>query len=269
MKNHFVMSYFGNKREEVEIIYKNLLDNFNLDDIETIIEPYCGSSALSYYISTMHPKKFKYILNDNNTELIELYKILLDKDKLKKFVDDVNNKCFINDNFIDKETYKNIVKGKDILSWFIKNKFYDINYGMYPLNKKNKKLQIELLEKCPIVNFLRTENITFSNIDALELIKKNNNDKTLILCDPPYLNTCNEYYQNKDINIYEWLYNNKYILKNCIFILENMWIIKLLFKGDNVITYEKKYNNAKKKVVDHAIIILNSTIKTCLQTMTN
>ena len=60
MKNHFIIAYPGNKRQEVEIIYKNL--DFN--NITTIIEPFCGSCALSYYISTIHPKKYKYILND-------------------------------------------------------------------------------------------------------------------------------------------------------------------------------------------------------------
>ena len=52
MKNHFYMSYSGNKREEVENIY-NLID-FN--NIATIVEPFCGTCAMSYYISTKHPK---------------------------------------------------------------------------------------------------------------------------------------------------------------------------------------------------------------------
>ena len=57
MKNHFYFPYVGNKREEVEYI----LNNLNLDNITTIIEPFCGSCALSYYISTKYPNKFKYI----------------------------------------------------------------------------------------------------------------------------------------------------------------------------------------------------------------
>jgi len=47
MKNHFYMPYFGNKRTEVSIIYKHL----DLNNITTIIEPYAGSAAISYYIS--------------------------------------------------------------------------------------------------------------------------------------------------------------------------------------------------------------------------
>jgi site-specific DNA-adenine methylase len=44
MKNHFFYPYFGNKREEVEHIY-NLSD---LNNIDTIVEPFCGSCAVSY-----------------------------------------------------------------------------------------------------------------------------------------------------------------------------------------------------------------------------
>ena len=72
MKNHFFMPYFGNKRQEVEKIYEEIKEDLLNDEIKTIIEPYCGSSSISYYISTLHPKRFKYILNDNNKKLIEL-----------------------------------------------------------------------------------------------------------------------------------------------------------------------------------------------------
>ena len=83
MKNHFFHSYFGNKREEVETIYNNI----NLDNIDTIIEPFCGSCALSFYISTLHPNKYKYVLNDNDKNLTELLKITQDKIKFDKFAE--------------------------------------------------------------------------------------------------------------------------------------------------------------------------------------
>ncbi len=46
MKNHFLYSYSGNKRNECQRLYKLM----NFDNIDTIIETNCGSSALSYYI---------------------------------------------------------------------------------------------------------------------------------------------------------------------------------------------------------------------------
>ena len=74
MKNHFFIPYAGNKREEVEPIYKEV-ENY-LEKIDTIIEPYCGTSAISYFISLKFPKKYKYILNDNNKFLIEIYNMI-------------------------------------------------------------------------------------------------------------------------------------------------------------------------------------------------
>ena len=71
MKNHFFYPYVGNKREEVEHIY-NLLD---LNNINTIVEPFCGSCAVSYYIwSQNKDKNYKYILNDLDSNLINLLK---------------------------------------------------------------------------------------------------------------------------------------------------------------------------------------------------
>ena len=71
MKNHFFYPYVGNKREEVEHIY-NLLD-FN--NINTIVEPFCGSCAVSYFIwSQNKDKNYKYILNYLDSNLINLLK---------------------------------------------------------------------------------------------------------------------------------------------------------------------------------------------------
>lgn len=61
MKNHFIFPYAGNKREEVEKIHEILKKNIDLSKIKTIIEPYCGSSAMSYYLSTIYPNKFNYV----------------------------------------------------------------------------------------------------------------------------------------------------------------------------------------------------------------
>jgi site-specific DNA-adenine methylase len=68
MKNHFFFSYSGNKRDEVETIHDALKNN--LKNITTIIEPFCGSSAFSFYIASLYPGRVNYILNDNNKYLI-------------------------------------------------------------------------------------------------------------------------------------------------------------------------------------------------------
>ena len=86
MKNHFFFSYAGNKREEVEHIY-NLSD---LNNIDTIVEPFCGSCAVSYYLWTQNKdKNYKYILNDLDGYLINLLKIIR-SGEYKKIEDEVN-----------------------------------------------------------------------------------------------------------------------------------------------------------------------------------
>lgn len=252
MKNHFIFSYVGNKRDEVEIIYKNL----NFDDIDTIIEPYCGSSAISYYISLQQPKKFKYILNDADTLLIELYNILSDKDKLLIFEKEINEIS----KTLTKPIYLEYLKNKDVKSYYISMKIKHIRDGIFPLNYVYKYIDII---NCPIINFLQSENIEIINIDAVTLINNNiNKNNIMIICDPPYISSDNTSYNYDNItgpiNIYEWSHNqfNKSKKKyKCHFyiILEENWITQLLYVKLNVFKYEKKYNSVYKKTVKHCI----------------
>ena len=70
MTYQFIFSYLGNKRIDFKYI-NNVIDD--IDNYETIIEPFCGTSAISFNIWLKHPKK-KFILNDNNEDLIILLK---------------------------------------------------------------------------------------------------------------------------------------------------------------------------------------------------
>ena len=255
MKNHFIYSYIGNKREEVEKIYNGIIENNILkDEINIICEPYCGSSAMSVYIAMMHPKKYKYILNDNDSNLIELYKILQDDDKLNEFIFIVNSLCFIEGKFINKEEYLKLKTSKTIYTYFIMHKYYNICQGIYPHTRKSIPLDINDIKKKGIYKFLHTEEIQFYNNDSMDIINNNNNTNTLILLDPPYISTCNESYTNAKLNIYQWYYYNKDFFLNACFILEKMWVVDLLFNDCLKIEYEKKYNGVNKKVSKHLII---------------
>ena len=82
MKNHFFIPYSGNKRNEVNKIYDNIKIQSN---INTIIEPYCGTAAMSYYIWSLNKNKnYNYVLNDNNNYLTELYNVAKNPVKLLK-----------------------------------------------------------------------------------------------------------------------------------------------------------------------------------------
>lgn len=256
MKNHFIYSYVGNKRDEVEQIYKALEDEDTLKDVTHIIEPFAGSCAMSVYLSMIHPQKFKYILNDNDILLTELYKIFQDNEKIKEFVNNINSLCFVDDKFISKERYNQILRENTLYSYYIKHKYYNIRAGLYPMRLPTKKLNYDDIVKIPFVKFLQTENIEIYNLDALEIVNLYNKKEMFIFLDPPYLAACNHFYDKTNINIYEWFFYNKKILLNACFVLENVWIIKLLFQDIKLIEYDKLYQMSKKKTT-HIIALIN------------
>lgn len=251
MKNHFYISYFGNKREEVEHFY-NLIDFSN---IETVIEPFCGTSAISYYIWTKHPN-MKFILNDNNKYLYDMYEIIKDDEKLKEFEKTINEVYL--PKIKTKVGYDNLMKEKSLYSWFISYKYFNIRPTIYPLGKTIKPID---LKASPIYNFYKNGNIIFTYDDVVPIYEKyKDNDKNLIILDPPYLNCCNNFYEDAKTNIYEYLYENniKDNKAKIFLILENIWIIKMLFKGQIISSYNKVYNTTYKKTKH---IIINNKYK--------
>ena len=266
MNNHFFFSYAGNKRQEIKIIYDEIEPS--LKDVKTIIEPYCGSSAMSYYISTKHPKEYKYILNDNNKMLIMLYKLVQEGTKEKEVEDKINkyiikfNECKTNEE--RKIYYNSILKDNGcICSYIFVNKYYCIRQGLCPLFERTKELKPFKFSNHPIYNFIKNENVTFMNEDALKIINDNKDKKDiLLLLDPPYIGTCNDFYMDKSMNIYEYLYNNNINKFVCFIylILENIWINKLLFSSNNISDpYDKQYEMSKKKTTH--IIITKKNVK--------
>ena len=168
MKNHFFFSYAGNKRNEFTILHETIKDN--LTNIEYIVEPFCGSSAISYNLSLLYPKKFKYILNDNDEHLIKLYKIAKDETQLKLLENEINEVA----KTLDKEKYATLMKERTFMAYLIGNLICRLRPGIWKLDYKYKPID---LNSKPIVNFLRTENIEIKHMDGLDLIKDKLNIK--------------------------------------------------------------------------------------------
>jgi site-specific DNA-adenine methylase len=211
-KNHFFFAYPGNKRQEFKYIHDTIKNNIN--DINIIVEPYCGSCAVSYNLSVLYPGKFEYIINDNNKLLIELINISKDDIKYNKLIDDVE-KYFIKCN--TKEKYDNIYKtDKSLEAYIFFNIYYAIRAGFYPLNKQiNQVSRIKLLRNCPFLNFIRTEKIKILCDDAINVIETyKNNDNTLIFLDPPYLSVCNGFYKTPIFKIYDYIFKNSDDINN-------------------------------------------------------
>lgn len=249
MKNHFIMPYYGNKREEVIKLYSVI----DITKYDIVIEPYCGSSAFSYYIWTQNKDKdITYVLNDNNVQLIELYKLCQDEKAWKKFSDDIIE---LNKNIDCKQKYIEHVKAAktNLLSYLYINKVYNIRPGLY---NEEKPRTVNILSS-PVLEFLRTAKIVISHDEGLECYKKYcKNPKALLFLDPPYLMSENSWYKNPSLEIYEYLHYNDIDLEpsKIILCLNNCWIMDILFKNKKKITYDKIYQTTKKVDCKHVII---------------
>lgn len=252
--NHFFVSRSGNKRNEAF----DLINLLNFNNIKNIIEPFCGTSAISFHIWLKYGDKFNYYLNDNSKDLIELYELFKNdtlnniKIEIKKITNKINNKDDWNKYFkTGKNTpYKNL--------FFHKYSALG-RLGFYPLARKNlKEVNFELTELQKLfVEFIKSPNVFITNNDWFKLFDKfKDNKNSIIIFDPPYINTNNDFYLEKDLNIYQYFYDNKdkSFKSHIYFILEDIWIIRMLFNKFKVLKlYKKKYELSKKKT-NHIIL---------------
>lgn len=86
----------GNKRGEYKYLKDYLGDDIN--KYNTIIEPFCGSSAISFNLWKDGYKDKLYILNDNDNDLIQIYNLIKTENpddiliELNKILDRIPNK---------------------------------------------------------------------------------------------------------------------------------------------------------------------------------
>lgn len=203
---------------------------------------------LVFFLSLKYPKKYKYILNDNNEELINLLNILKDKEKIIQLEIEINTIC--SDPEFNKEMYKQL---KGLNRFIIHRRVNHFTIGLFPLNYKYKYIDIL---NCPIINFFMTENVTITNEDALICYNKYKNDDTnIIFLDPPYLLSDNSVYKNPSLKIYEYIFHENIInLKSLIlFSSEYNFLIKILFDKYKKIIYNKNNISNKRQNKQHII----------------
>jgi hypothetical protein len=256
MKFHYYTYYAGNKRNEI----KDILPLINLDNITTIIEPFAGSSAMSYYISTIYPNRFKYILNDNDKINYEMFKVSRDpvltdefNEKMNKIIDQFNT--YTDD--IPRKAYYTSIDKTTLEGYIFTTKYCRLRRGLYPLLTRTKQIKPFKIQEFPIHHFYNNEDVSYTNIDGVEMIQNNYDDETsnrkLFLVDPPYLKTSKGFgfYNNLNMDIYDWILeyeelvlNNK---NNFIFILEIIDEIEILFSNFKTLSvYDKRYKMSQR-----------------------
>lgn len=252
--NHFFISRIGNKRNEAF----DLINLINFDNKKNIIEPFCGTSAISFHIWLKYGDKFNYYLNDNSPVLIEIYDLFKNNT-----IDNINNEIFdIRDKINNKDDWKDYFKNGEETPY--KNLFFHKysalgRLGFYPLNRIDiKKAEIKLSKlQEQFVEFIKSPNVFITCNDWFKVFDEFKDDEgSIMIFDPPYINVCNDFYLDKNLNVYQYFYDNKEnnFKSHIYLILEDIWIIRLLFNNFNVLkSYEKRYELSKKKT-NHIIL---------------
>ena len=261
-QNHFIIPYSGNKRQEVETIHESL----NLDGIETIIEPFCGTSAMSFYLSRLYPKRFKYILNDLDERLMELYAVMKDETKYNELI--LKSKeyyDFVFDNDLDengkRERYNSLKTNNDLVTWVFMRTYYSFRAGVFPRfnhKKGSRDGRTKFMNyNIPIISFLRNEDIEFRCEDALNLVKQYKDNKSVLMfLDPPYFDCDNTFYKHQGLEIYPYLHETRLdSFKASIYLVVNLTEpIQNMFQEYFIKIYSKQYNVTRYKKVEHVII---------------
>jgi hypothetical protein len=112
--------------------------------------------------------------------------------------------------------YRNYIESGKLRGYILGHKYFAMHAGMLSLRDfkgLNKKLD---LSNAPMHDFILNANIELCNEDANKIIDDNDNNKTFIFLDPPYIASCNIFYSTDTgeniSNIYEKL--SSYRLKN-------------------------------------------------------
>jgi hypothetical protein len=192
-----------------------------------------------------------------------MYEIMRDKNAMELFneiIDKQRNYIFFDTDDEDeqKRRYKEYLKENNVYSWFFSCKYYNMKPGMFPIKTKkaikNKTIDFKTF---PIYEFYNNADIEFYTLPGINIYEQyKTRQDALILLDPPYLNSCNDYYQDAQTNIYEHLYDHDINNENAyiMLILENIWIIKLLFQHCTISEeYEKIYARSTRKT-SHVMI---------------
>lgn len=243
-KNNSMYGRLGAKDTDIKH-FKDLLPL----DVVNIVEPFCGSYAVSRII--YKDKKYKIHVSDSDLFIKKIFKnVDLYVDTLKKikplFIDkcDVKEQMKKIDDFECDLDFKNFIKQMNIIRGSLVKKITEPTQDA--------------------INFIKT--INFYDVDAFDLLNKFKNDKNaFIFLDPPYLFSDNSGYkeqqENPDMSDYLIkildVFKDKKTKAKIMLVVNDLKLTRYLFKDFHISEYNKIYQIGKKKSVH--LIITNYT----------
>lgn len=251
-KINFYFSYMGNKRQELK--HLNIINKDNLNNYSMVCEPFCGSSAFSYWLFR-NGFNGKFLLNDHDKELIDFLKIAKEKGT-SHFFEECHKRMTADD--FTKDKHKEYIKANDEFRYFYWHKCYNYRKGLYP-DPQHVKQPKCIYKHEDLDNFFMSNKITLTNKDYKDIFKKVKNKKgALVFLDPPYLDSYNGYYHSVDRTIKGEIQDTTQMyvdildfMKTCkcsvILVLNNNALIKHLYKDFFKYEYNKSYNSTVAK----------------------
>lgn len=182
------IKYFGGKGT----MFKNILEHFpNQSEYDIYIEPFGGSFSIGLKKEPFGTE----IYNDLEKNVFSLYKVLSTPDLFLKF----KEKCDLilyNDDL--RKEFKQHLKNEDLdivdraFYFFYVNRTSHNGIGGFSMNtvirrsmSKSVSDFLSSIDRLPELHN-RLSKVIVSNIDGIELIKRYDNPRTFIYCDPPY-----------------------------------------------------------------------------------
>jgi site-specific DNA-adenine methylase len=253
--SHLCFNYSGNKRKE----YKYIEDKFNFDGITNIIEPFCGSVAISFNIWLKHKDRFHYYINDKEKDLIDIYQMfkITEPDIIYNKIKDIGSRITNKELFIELHKKKN----KNAFECLFRRMMSGVSIGWYRGNKYNTRKNFSPLQLL-FLEFLRCNYVYISNNDWFDIFDIYKNDeKTIFIFDPPYINRDNRPYVNPTLKVYDYFKTNNINTFNSriFFMLEDIPIIRELFIHNKFYepydkVYQMKSKDETKTRTKHIII---------------
>lgn len=196
------LKWAGGKTQLLDIIYKNLPSS----NIETFIEPFIGSGAVTFRMLSLHPN-IRVVINDINSDLINVYRVIksnvteliaelkllekkyisLDQEGKKEFFYEIRNEYNKRDSL-----YKGVSVQNAAYFIFLNRTCFN---GLYRVNSKNRfnvpfgkysnpcicnedllSIDSELLQRVTILNGDYSSTLDYASSDG----------NTLFYFDPPY-----------------------------------------------------------------------------------
>lgn len=183
--SHFPCTYFGNKRLEIKEFEAYLIK----PETKTIIEPFAGTCAVSFYLNQKYPERFNFIAYDSSPEVIRIYKALEQ----------------IDGEFYSQELIDAIAGIMKTWAW---------RHG-----RKNKTTETKFTKKqLEFIKFIKSDKFKFIGADwKTDIDELASNPENSIFLDPPYFDSYNQCYFT-ETKIFKSAGNNSAVSMDLTFI---------------------------------------------------